>query len=338
MENRDILNNKTNLNETVDRVLETLSNIDLPDYSQGPSTGRFGEFLDATANLKDYVVDSELVRSVKQKSNEVLGHKYVKTVREKTNNLISSVGTYSMILALPLSVFAVISGGVGSILLAPIILGGGFAMRIYGKRQNSIIKKVSNFSKKQLSKLKDKTKQIVRTKSLQKSVAKLTYHDEKTKISKDKQKINNQILASRQVSFLKQQIGDRIIKFDKIYTNILNSAEKQDENVANSNIEQLKIKGIDTILQLKINIEQLNSIKASSSNYNTEINSVAKQCDDVIVSIIKNLGITNEMIRDRYQKILENNERMKEEAPSNVIIKKLTRNREFSIQSAPTMN
>ena len=297
MNTDSILSKITDMTSTLDNVLETLDNIDLPYYNKRYGEDNYDKFFKATTKYENKVLDSKIIQSV----------------NNKTNDFVSFLGSCGIVLTIPLVTFGVLTGGISNLLLAPILIGGSLGLKFYANRKRSIIKTLSSFSKKQLTKLKNKTKQYCRTKSLEKAVDKLSLN----KPLKENKKDNAQTMHTRQVSFLVERMRGNIEAINDKASNISKKASEVKNYPKDKMVTYLQNDAINTIIKLRIDMETLNKIGEEEKVLKPQIESAIKQSADAINTIAGCFEITTEMLNTRINEIKSYQQRQ-QEAPTQV--------------------
>lgn len=295
MNTNKILDNIKNLNTTLDNVLETFDNIDLPDYNKRYGKDNYDRFFEATTRYENKVLDSKIIKSI----------------NNKTNDFVSFLGSCGIIFTIPVVTFGVLTGGLSNLLLAPILIGGCLGLKVYANRKRSIIKTLSSVSKKQLTKLKNKAKHYCRTKSLEKQVDKLSLNQP----LKENKKVSAQTTNTRQASFLVNRIRNNIELINDRASNIAKKVQTVPNYPKDKMVAQLQNDAINTIIKIRIDMETLSKINQNEKTLTPQINSSIIQCKNAVDSIAKEFQITTEMLNDRISEIRSFQERQ-QQAPT----------------------
>lgn len=278
-----ILGNTDNLNDTLDNVLESLQTMDLPRVSFVDDPDRIDRILNKASKYGNAILDSKIV----------------KNTNDKLNNVLDDVGDYTMMLSIPALAFALATGTVGYVFVAPLLLAGGFITKKYSNRQSSILKKSGHHIKARTTSFKRGVKQKLKEKKEQKCLN----NEDLNKIMEGK----GSVTTSEFVSITLDRITENIHKInDKVA--LVSSKIKNDEcgNIPKEEIiKLLQNDAVNTIVKLKVDMYNLNNIKQKTGFQPNKINPVLIQCKNTIDALSKNLLITNEMVSNKICDIKE---------------------------------
>lgn len=275
-----ILENSDKLNDSLSNILDALRTMDLPklNYMQ-----------------EDDTID-KIVEKAGKVGNKILDSKTIKNTNDNLNSILSDAGSYTMMLSIPVLAMTLATGAVGYLFIAPVLAIGGYATKKYADRNISIIKTSGKIVKDRTTKTKEKLKSKLQDKKEQK----ILENDPIAQINDEKCKVT----TYQFVSITIKRIQDTIKTINDRIAFICYKLKNEEFDCSKDELMMLLQNDVlNSIIKIKIDMNNLNRIKMETSFYPDKINAVLMQCKYAIDAMCENMLITNEMMQNKMKEI-----------------------------------
>lgn len=277
--------NYKKLYTSIDNILNSLKEMDLPTLPTYPDENSFDKILDKASSIGE----------------SIMSGKKVNAVINGVNRELSDIADYSMLFSIPVLVVAVATGSVGGIFVAPLLAVGGYATKKYVTKEKSVIGEASALvrggAKFVSNTLKEKKKQKMERKCLQNQTMKEVFENK------------NKISLYQFVAISMKRATTTITKINDKVSYILGRIKKEDFKCNKDElVSLLQYDVIDSIVSIKKDVGILTDVKKETDFQPQSVSAVIHQCEIAIQALKENMCITDKMILNRMtSKTVKNN-------------------------------